>query len=87
VIFVLTAEIKTMTMNKDDIDYDGMGNQGRVPVHDEDKKDWYLMFCCALIGVMTIILLLNVVSCNNTKCIGTLHKTKYHHKNTCNAFR
>ncbi len=85
--FVLTAEIKTMTMNKDDIDYDGMGNQGRVPVHDEDSKDWYLMFCCALIGAILIILLLNVVSCNNTKCIGTLHKTKYYHKNTCNAFR
>jgi len=52
-----------------------------------DDKDWYLMFCCALIGAITVILLLITVSCNNTKCIGTLHKTKYHHKNTCNAFR
>ncbi len=53
----------------------------------EDNKDWYLMFGCALVGAIAIILLLTVVSCNNTKCIGSTHKTKYHHKNTCQAFR
>ena len=28
----------------------------------EDNKDWYLMFCCALVGTIAIILLLTVVS-------------------------
>jgi hypothetical protein len=37
--------------------------------------------------IITIATSLLLVSCANTKCVGTLHKTKYSHKNTCAAFR
>ena len=59
-IFVLTAEIKTMTMNKDDIDYDGMGNQGRVPVHDEDKKDYFIMSLVVAIFVTWSLIIISM---------------------------
>jgi len=28
-----------------------------------------------------------LASCASTKCVGSLHKTKYKHKHTCAAFR
>ncbi len=37
--------------------------------------------------IITIVTSLFIASCANTKCVGTLHKTKYSHKNTCAAFR
>ena len=38
-------------------------------------------------GIITMVTSLLLVSRANTKCVGTLHKTKYSHKNTCAAFR
>jgi uncharacterized protein YcfL len=37
--------------------------------------------------IITIVTSLLIVGCTNTKCVGTLHKNKYKHKNTCDAFR
>jgi len=37
--------------------------------------------------IITIASIAFLTSCANTKCVGTLHKTKYSHKNTCAAFR
>ena len=48
-------------MNKDDIDYDGMGNQGRVPKYNEDTKDWYLIFLCFMLLFLTILLVINIL--------------------------
>ena len=38
-------------------------------------------------GIITIVTSLLLVSCANTKCVGSLHKTKYKHKHSCAAFR
>jgi len=44
---------------RDDIDYDGMGNQGRVPAHDDDKKDYFIM---ALVTTIFITWSLIIIS-------------------------
>ena len=36
---------------RDDIDYDGMGNQGRVPKQSDDTKDYFIM------GLITTIII------------------------------
>ena len=38
-------------------------------------------------GIITMVTSLLLVSCANTKCVGSLHKTKYKHKHSCAAFR
>ena len=45
---------------KDDIDYDGMGNQGRIPIINEDKKDWYLMLSVFAIVFITVLIILMI---------------------------
>jgi len=37
--------------------------------------------------IITIVTILLIASCAKTKCVGSLHKNKYKHKNTCAAFR
>ena len=37
---------------KDNIDYDGMGNQGRVPKYNDDTKDWFIMGLIATIFII-----------------------------------
>jgi len=50
-----------MNKEKDDIDYDGMGNQGRIPKYNEDTKDWYLIFLCFMLFFLTILLVINIL--------------------------
>ena len=42
---------------KDEVDYDGMGNQGRIPKHSKDEQDWFLMFLVCSIGFLFIMLI------------------------------
>tara|TARA_B100001113_G_C20621191_1_gene410467 strand:+ start:196 stop:399 length:204 start_codon:yes stop_codon:yes gene_type:complete len=44
---------------RDDIDYDGMGNQGRVPAGDDDQKDYFIM---ALVTTIFITWSLIIIS-------------------------
>ncbi len=44
---------------KDEVDYDGMGNQGRVPKYNDDTKDWFIM---GLISTIFIIWSLIITS-------------------------
>ena len=46
---------------KDNADYDGMGNQGRVPINNKDKKDWWLISISFIIGVIAILLILSII--------------------------
>ena len=47
---------------KDDIGYDGMGDQGRVPkAMMEDDKDWYLMLSVFAIGFVTVLILISLM--------------------------
>ena len=46
---------------KDDIDYDGMGNQGRIPVHDEDKKDYFIMALVATIAITWSLIIISLL--------------------------
>jgi len=45
---------------KDDIDYDGMGNQGRVPTHYEDKKDYFIMSLVVAIFVTWSLIIISM---------------------------
>ena len=51
-----------------------------------DKQDKFILTLVCALTVGLIVLFLTV-KCTNTKCIGAAHKSKYYHKNTCNAFR
>ena len=46
-----------------DLDYDGMGNQGRVPEKTikDDSKDWYLMLSVFAIGFITVLILISLM--------------------------
>ena len=44
---------------KDEVDYDGMGNQGRVPKYNDDTKDYFIM---ALITTIVITWSLVIIS-------------------------
>jgi len=48
---------------KDEVDYDGMGNQGRVPEKtiEDDSKDWYLMLSVFAIGFVTVLILISLM--------------------------
>ena len=43
-----------------DLDYDGMGNQGRVPTHNEDKKDWFIIGLVATIFITWSIIIISM---------------------------
>ena len=45
---------------KNDIDYDGMGNQGRVPARNEDERDWFIMGLIATIFIMWSLIIMSV---------------------------
>ena len=45
---------------KDDIDYDGMGNQGRVPMSNEDKKDWFVIGLVATIFITWSLIIISM---------------------------
>ena len=45
---------------KDDIDYDGMGNQGRVPKQNDDTKDYFIMALCATIFITWSLVILSI---------------------------
>ena len=45
---------------KDDIDYDGMGNQGRVPKQDDDTKDYFIMALIATIIITWSLVVLSI---------------------------
>ena len=45
---------------KDDIDYDGMGNQGRVPMHDQDKQDYFIMSLVAAIVITWSLIIISM---------------------------
>jgi len=45
---------------KDDIDYDGMGNQGRVPKQNDDTKDYFIMALCATIVITWSLVILSI---------------------------
>jgi len=45
---------------KDDIDYDGMGNQGRVPMSNEDKKDWFVISLVATIFITWSLIIISM---------------------------
>ncbi len=43
---------------KDNIDYDGMGNQGRVPsIKESDRKDSIIIFLCCALVLFTALLI------------------------------
>ena len=46
---------------RDDIDYDGMGNQGRVPKQDDDTKDYFIMALIATICITWSLLLFSII--------------------------
>ena len=46
---------------RDDIDYDGMGNQGRVPKHKDDTKDYFIMALIATICITWSLLLFSII--------------------------
>jgi hypothetical protein len=45
---------------RDDIDYDGMGNQGRVPKQDDDTKDYFIMGLIATIIITWSLIILSM---------------------------
>ncbi len=45
---------------KDEVDYDGMGNQGRVPVRNEDERDWFIMGLIATIFIIWSLIIMSV---------------------------
>ena len=45
---------------KDDIDYDGMGNQGRIPKYDDDTKDWFIMGLIATIFIIWSLIIMSM---------------------------
>ena len=45
---------------KDDIDYDGMGNQGRVPKQNDDTKDYFIMALIATIIITWSLVVLSI---------------------------
>ena len=46
---------------RDDIDYDGMGNQGIIPMLDEDKKDWFIISLCLVILLIWSTIIISVI--------------------------
>ena len=46
---------------RDDIDYDGMGNQGRVPIMNETRKKIVSMEKYAMVGLALLVLVYSVV--------------------------
>ena len=52
---------------RDNTDYDGMGNQGRVPEKTikDDSKDWYLMLSVFAIGFITVLILISLMIWEN----------------------
>ena len=46
---------------RDNTDYDGMGNQGRVPINNKDKKDWWIISISFIIGIIAILLILSII--------------------------
>tara|TARA_Y100001937_G_scaffold37145_1_gene53026 strand:- start:520 stop:675 length:156 start_codon:yes stop_codon:yes gene_type:complete len=49
-----------MNKKRDDIDYDGMGNQGRVPPHDDDKKDYFIMALVATVFITWSLIIISM---------------------------
>ena len=45
---------------RDDIDYDGMGNQGRVPTHDDDQKDYFIMALVATVFITWSLIIISM---------------------------
>ena len=45
---------------RDDIDYDGMGNQGRVPKQDDDTKDYFIMALITTIIITWSLIILSM---------------------------
>tara|TARA_R100001015_G_C4620824_1_gene177878 strand:- start:405 stop:608 length:204 start_codon:yes stop_codon:yes gene_type:complete len=45
---------------RDDIDYDGMGNQGRVPKQNDNTKDYFIMALIATICITWSLVLLSI---------------------------
>jgi len=45
---------------RDDIDYDGMGNQGRVPKHYDDTKDYFIMALITTIIITWSLVILSI---------------------------
>ena len=49
-----------MNKKRDDIDYDGMGNQGRVPKNKEDEKDYFIMALITTIIITWSLIILSI---------------------------
>ena len=45
---------------RDDIDYDGMGNQGRIPKYNDDTKDWFIMGLIATIFIIWSLIIMSM---------------------------
>ena len=45
---------------RDDIDYDGMGNQGRVPKNKDDEKDYFIMALITTIIITWSLIILSI---------------------------
>jgi hypothetical protein len=45
---------------KDDIDYDGMGNQGRIPNYNDDTKDYFILALAATIIITWSLVILSI---------------------------
>jgi hypothetical protein len=45
---------------KNDIDYDGMGNQGGVPIRNKDERDWFVMGLIATIFIIWSLIIMSV---------------------------
>ena len=45
---------------RDDIDYDGMGNQGRVPKNKNDEKDYFINALIVTLCVTWMMLILSL---------------------------
>jgi len=45
---------------RDDIDYDGMGNQGRVPKYNDNTKDWFIMGLIATIFIIWSLIIMSM---------------------------
>ena len=45
---------------KDEVDYDGIGDQGRVPVRYEDERDWFIMGLIATIFIIWSLIIMSV---------------------------
>jgi len=46
---------------RDDIDYDGMGNQGRVPKNKDDEKDYFITALVVTICITWMMLILSLL--------------------------